>query len=186
MFFCKKIYISKVKLIYLFFEKLQILKFNLEKCKMEGLEKLKITNNIETLVNDSFDLFKSALSALVPVFQKTDIKWHQLEEHDEFFEFSDALFRIFVVKSLEIFADNNAIEIKEFVKYGFYHKILSDKSYISVQPKDSDSNEYAFNYLGSKDKPFDTVYCFKLDSSGKVIEQNISFLLDEVRFSFKF
>ena len=153
---------------------------------MEGLEKLKITNNIETLVNDSFDLFKSALSALVPVFQKTDIKWHQLEEHDEFFEFSDALFRIFVVKPIENFAENNDIEFKEFVKYGFYHKVLSDKSYISVQANNADSHDYAFNYLGSKDKPFDTVYCFKLDKAGKVIEQNISFLLEEVKFSFKF
>lgn len=153
---------------------------------MEGLDKLKMQSQYDELVNELMGLFRSALTALVPVFQKTDLKWNLLEEHDEFFSLSESLFKMIVIDKLEKTADEKNLEIAEFANYGYHYKNMKGLNYISVESNQYPNANLVFNFISSKDKPFDVVYCNRIDNNGNVLDKDLPLEFEAAVFKFKF
>lgn len=153
---------------------------------MEGLNNLKINTEYNQEVSNLMELFRSSLTALVPVFQKTDLKWDMLENHDEFFTLSESLFKMIVVSKFEAIAESKNTECKPFSNYGYYHKSMQDLNFIEVTSEEAPNAILVFNFISSKDKPFDTIYCNRIDKNNNVLDKDIAISYDSASFSFKF
>ncbi len=153
---------------------------------MEGLDKLKMQSQYDELIGGLMGLFRSALTALVPVFQKTDLKWNMLEDNDEFFTLSESLFKMLVVEKLERTAEEKNVELAEFANYGYHHKNMKDLNYIQVESEQYPNANLVFNFISSKDKPFDVIYCNRIDNNGKVLDKDLPVEFDSAVFRFKF
>ncbi len=153
---------------------------------MEGLDNLKINSEYNQQVRELMDLFRSGLSALVPIFQKTDLKWNMLEDNDEFFSLSESLFKMIVVSKLEAIAEEKNKECKQFSNYGFHHKSMLGLNYIEVYSDEAPNALLVFNFISSKDKPFDTIYCNRIDKNNNVLDKDIAISYDSADFGFRY
>ncbi len=153
---------------------------------MDGLEKLADTKNYEIESTEAMLLFKSVLSEMIPIFQKTDIKWNMLDENDDYYTLCETLFKMIVVSKFETIAERKNIEFKQFANYGFHHKTMKDLNFIQVISYDHPNAILSFNYIISKNKPIDVLVCNMLDKQGKVIDNNVEVNIDKVTYNFNF
>lgn len=144
---------------------------------------LKEDLTLDEKINEAVLLSRSALLTLVPTFQKSDIKWDALEDYDDFFALSEALFNLITLTKVQNIAEENGLQLKDFAQYGFFHKDYSNKSYIEAVHNGEDV--FVFNYFGSMHKPFDSAYCVKLDANGKAEKTDIRLACENVTFRLK-
>lgn len=131
-------------------------------------------------------LFKNALAELVPIFQKTDIKWNMLDENDDYYTICESLFNIIVIGKFTKIAEQKKLEIKDFANYGFHYKSLKDLNYIEVKSIEHPNAILAFNYVKSVNKPVDVLVCNMLDKQGKVIDSEVEVEFAKASFTFRF
>ncbi len=153
---------------------------------MEGLENLQPNSDYAKEAGDAMNLFRSALAGLIPVFQKTEIKWNMLNDNDEFYSLSEALYKMIVVSKFESIARAKHLDIKDFANYGFHHKSLKDMNYIEVSSPDYPNSILTFNYIACKDKPIDVLYCHRLDAQGNVLDRDLEVSFETAEFNFRF
>ena len=80
---------------------------------MDELVTAKDDNTLADKTHDAVLLFRAALLTLVPTFQKADIKWDSLENYDEFFTLSEALFNLITLTKIQNIAEEDHLELKE-------------------------------------------------------------------------
>ncbi|MBM2816444.1 MAG: hypothetical protein HW421_3206 [Ignavibacteria bacterium] len=146
-----------------------------EKKESSGSTVLKFINN-----------FKDALLALIPVFDRCNIKWADDQQFDDFEGISEALFKWIVSFSLENIAVKVCNVVPDMPNYGFFYKDISKLSFIEVISKTEEkhSGMLVFVALKSNDAPFDSVHCNKIDGMGHLIEEDIVIPLEDVNFRF--
>lgn len=153
---------------------------------MEGLEQLKVSSDYAKEATDTMNLFRTALASLVPVFQKTEIKWNMLDTNDDFYSLAESLYKMIVVNKFETIADARNLDTKEFANYGFHHKSMKDLNYIEVSAPEYPNCILSFDYIASKNKPFDVIYCHRLDKQGIILDRDLELLFETAEFGFKF
>lgn len=153
---------------------------------MDGLDNLTVNQNYEIEATEAVNLFKNALAGLIPIFQKTEIKWNMLDSNDDFYSISEALYNMIVVDKFNKIAEDKNVAMKDFANYGFHHKTLKDLNYIQVKSYENPNAILSFNYIISKNKPLDIIVCNMLDKQGKVIDTNVEVEYDRAGFSFNF
>lgn len=131
-------------------------------------------------------LFRNALAELMPIFQKTDIKWNMLDENDDYITVCESLFNIIVIDKFTKIAEQKKLEIKDFANYGFHYKSLKDFNYIEVKSTEHPNAILTFNYVKSVNKPLDIVVCNMLDKQGKVIDSEVEVEFSKAHFTFSF
>lgn len=131
-------------------------------------------------------LFRNALAELMPIFQKTDIKWNMLDENDDYYTICESLFNIIVIDKFTKIAEKRNLEIKEFANYGFHYRVMKDLNYIEVKSIEHPNAKLAFNYVKSVNKPVDTLVCNMLDMQGKVIDPEVEVEFTKASFTFSF
>ncbi len=153
---------------------------------MDGLDKSAVNKEYEIEATEAMILFRNALAELMPIFQKTDIKWNMLDENDDYYALCESLFNMIVINKFSNIAERKHVEMKEFANYGFHHKTLKDLNYIEVKSYHHPDAILSFNYILSKNKPLDIIVCNMLDKQGKVIDANVEAEFDKSDFTFRF
>jgi hypothetical protein len=137
---------------------------------------------ITEIIND----YRNALLALIPVFENANIPWNDEDKYDRFEEIAQSLFNGIVIFNLEELLSNNDDIDSSFAKFGYYYKDYSKLSFIEVVTEDNDDAHFlVLVYLNSKNNSFDTVYCNKINTYGKVIEEGIELNFSDVKFRFQ-
>ena len=147
------------------------------------LKKIGIRNSemLEIISN-----FRAALMAMLPVLEKANIPWRNVGMYDDFDGIAESLFEWMVLHKLE----NNAIEqfdtVPELAKYGYIYKNYSKKSFIQVIiEKDETFDLYVFNFISTKDTPFDTMICNIIDFDGNLKDQDVEVPFEGAKFRFQ-
>ncbi len=151
---------------------------------MESSEKQKKLTGVSALVN----LFRDSLLALVPILEKSNIEWKQLQEIDMFDNVVESLFQIIVLPKIENYLSKKHNFLPPMPKYGYFYKDYSKTSFIEVLPNNVEhtSGIYIFVMFNSIKEPFDTVVCNVVDEKGIVIKRNIEIPYDDVLFRFQY
>ncbi|MCX7909077.1 MAG: hypothetical protein N2560_06135 [Ignavibacteria bacterium] len=151
---------------------------------MESNEKQRKLTGVSALVN----IFRESLLSLIPVFEKINIDWKQLQEIDLFDNVTETLFQIIVLPKIENYMVKKHNFLPPMPKYGFFYKDYSKTSFIEVLPNNVEytSGIYVFVMFASKQEPFDTVVCNVIDEKGNVMKRNIEIPYDDVLFRFQY
>ena len=153
---------------------------------MEGIDHLAPKSDYADEATEAMNLFHSTLANLVPVFQKTEVKWNMLDSNDDFYSLAEALYNIIVITKFEALAEAKHLDPKEFAHYGFFHKTLADLNYIEVVSPDYPNSILAFDYVASKNSPFDVIYCHRLNEQGAIIDRDLEVGFTTSTFNFRF
>jgi hypothetical protein len=153
---------------------------------MEGVDRLNIKNEYDAEAAEQMNLFRNALLALIPILQQTEAKWDVLENYDDFYSISESLFKLIVINFFEAEAEAKNVESNEFSNYAFYHKTYKHLNHIRVTSPDYPNTLLAFNFMTSREKPFDTMYCNRLDGNGALLDRDLVVDFETASFSFKF
>jgi hypothetical protein len=147
------------------------------------LKKIGIRNSemLEIISN-----FRAGLMAMLPVLEKANIPWRNVGMYDDFDGIAESLFEWMVLHKLE----NNAIEqfdvVPELAKYGYIYKNYSKKSFIQVIiEKDENFDLYVFNFISTKNAPFDTLICNIIDFDGNLKDQDVEVPFEGTKFRFQ-
>lgn len=135
-------------------------------------------------ITDTIKNFKNALVALVPIFEDAKIIWKD-EPYDDFEGIAESLFDWLVKYKAENIINQSQHINLVFPNYGFFYKNYSKMSYIEVDSDDNRNSNLVFVYLTTKNKPFDTIYCNKINRYGIVEEEGIEIPFDSSYFVMK-
>lgn len=151
---------------------------------MENGERQRRLTGVSALIN----LFRESLLALLPVLEKSNITWKQLQEIDLFDNVIESLFQIIVLPKIENYMTKKHNFLPPMPKYGFLYKDYSKTSFIEVLPNNVEhtSGIYVFVMFTSKEEPFDTVVCSVIDEKGNVLKRNIEIPYNDVLFRFRY
>lgn len=153
---------------------------------MEGLENLSANKEYRVDAAERMKLFHEALADTIPYLQRTENKWTTLGENDDFFSLAEAMFKLTVVSKFEAVAEHLNVEMKPFANYGYYYKSLTGLNYIEVVSPDYPNSILAFNYVGSKNKPLDILYCHRLDAQEKILDRDLEVNFETASFNFRY
>ena len=148
---------------------------------------LEIQTDIEEYrerVGSLMNSFRESLLSLLPSLETHGINWKDIEGIDEFDSVAESLFNFIVTRSIQDIIDKQYGFIPELPNYGFFYKNFSKLSYIAVIHLQEPTKRYVFNYLASKNEPFDTIICNQIDNIGKLIERDIQIPISDVVFGF--
>ncbi len=151
---------------------------------MDSNQKSRKLSGVSALMN----LFREAILSLLPVLEKANIKWNQLNEIDLFDDVCESLFQIIVLPKIENYLLNKHNTSPPLPKYGFFYKDYSKTSYIEILPEKVEytSGIYVFVIFSSKKEPFDTVVCNVIDEKGNVLKRDVEIPYNEVIFRFRY
>ncbi|MGB9770448.1 MAG: hypothetical protein ACPLX7_00535 [Candidatus Kapaibacteriota bacterium] len=151
---------------------------------MESGESQRKLTGVSALVN----LFREALLALIPIMEKANVNWKQLQEMDLFDLVTETLFQLIVLPKIENYMTKKHNISPPMPKYGFFYKDYSKTSFIEVLPNNVEhtSGIYVFVMFNSVQEPFDTVVCNVIDEKGNVIKRNVEIPYDDVLFRFQY
>ena len=147
--------------------------------------------NIKTIdwnrrMSDIMNNFQQALVSLIPVMENSGIPWQDEEQTEDFEGISEALYQWFVLYKIETLAETNNNPIPNLPKYCHIYNDYSKLSYILITKKVVDyPGSLAFNFLKSKESPFDTVVCNIVDGNNKVISQDYEVPSEDAIFKFQ-
>jgi hypothetical protein len=132
------------------------------------------------------DNFRSALLALIPYLESAGIEWKNSESNEDLDEVAESLFNSLIVHRLEKVIEDKFKVLPQLPKYGFNYSDYSKMSFIEVKDKsEKNEHQFIFCYLDTKEKPFDTVVCNKINTTGKVLERGLRMKYDESTFVFQ-
>ncbi|MCX6155827.1 MAG: hypothetical protein NT007_16905 [Candidatus Kapabacteria bacterium] len=136
------------------------------------------TGNVSKVV----DNFRTALLALLPIFDNAGISWGDEDQFEDFEAIAENLYRWMVNYKLENFVNDNFDFMPTSANYGFYYKDYTKYSFVEINT-DSDYH-YPVVQLKSKDSAFDTILCNEIDANGQIVNEGVEFTWDEVQFRF--
>jgi len=130
--------------------------------------------------------FRAALLAMLPVFEKSNIPGRNVGMYDDFDGIAVSLFEWMVLHKLQQKAIEQFDTVPELAKYGYIYKNYSKKSFIQVIiEKDENFDLYVFNFISTKDAPFDTMICNIIDFDGNLKDQDVEIPFDGAKFKFQ-
>ncbi len=136
---------------------------------------------VKLSINKLIGVFQDALIGMVEPLEKASITWESYEDFEEIESISESLFNLLVKYQLEDYIQSKySFEIK-IPQYGFYHKNYEAYHPIQVNVEGSE-DRYIFVLFESKNGPFDTVMCDKVDEKGNIISRENEFLVENVDF----
>ena len=131
--------------------------------------------------------FRDSLIALIPTMETSRIAWKDKEQSESFDGITENLFQWFVVNNLENMIRDKYQKELSIAKYNYFYKDYSKFSFIDVVHQTEDPLAFqVLVSLGTKEKPFDTVFCDRIDQMGKIIKRSLEYNIDEVSFRFQF
>ena len=134
-------------------------------------------------VTDLMRNYRDTLITLAGSFGKIDIPWNDTEEYEYWEDIASSIYDGVVTYTLEKYFSDGQNFDQRMTKYAFYYKDYSNKSFLKVAGKDKeDFDHLVFICFKTKDKPFDTVVCNKINSYGKINEEGIEFPFEEAKF----
>lgn len=140
-----------------------------------------------TTVSKLVKVFNKSLNSLVPSFKKLKIGWLDEEQFDAFDGISEALYQWMVIDKLESYILEKYNDELHLAKYNFHYKNYSKLSFINVFTDKEDPIGYnVFLNFMSVDQPFDTVVCHRIDVEGNIVQRQLQFKLENVKFRFKY
>jgi hypothetical protein len=135
---------------------------------MQNFEPISDTETInEIIVN-----FREAVLKVVPHLESAGYLWREFLENESIETIIESLYEALVVAKLH-FIMGNTETMKDLAGYGMFYKNYNKHYFIRVIDKNNPDNVYAFSYLTSQDKAFDSVNCNLVNMSGKVDEEVI-------------
>ncbi|ROL55693.1 hypothetical protein D9V84_10925 [Bacteroidetes/Chlorobi group bacterium Naka2016] len=151
---------------------------------MDSGETQRRLTGVSALIN----LFRESLLALIPVLEKANLKWEQLQEIDLFDNITETLFQLIVLPKIENYMTKKHNFLPPMPKYGFFYKDYSKTSFIEVLPNNVEhtSGTYVFVMFNSVQEPFDTVVCNVIDEKGNVMKRNIEIPYADVLFRYQY
>lgn len=149
--------------------------------KMENIEN-QSESQLKYTITDAINDFRTAIIALIPIFEKAEIAWIDDEQNDDFAGIVEALFKWMVNFKLENLIEQKHGEIPHLPNYCYNYFDYSKMSFIEVLSNKTNRKNLAFVFLGSKEYAFDTVICNELDYDGKVIEKNVEINIEDATF----
>lgn len=153
---------------------------------MEGLEHLSTKKEYLAEATGRMRLFHDAVADTIPYLQKSENKWNTLDDNDDFFTLAEALYKLIVVSKFVSIAEQLQVEMKDFANYGYYYKSLAEHNYIEVSSPDYPNSFLVFDYIGSKNKPLDVLYCHRLDAQQKILDRDLEIPFETATFNFRF
>ncbi len=130
------------------------------------------------------DLFRESLDSITPSLEQAQITWDTFDEYEEIETISESLFDLIVRYQLNEYIKTKYSKDLNLPQYGFFIKNYSGFDCIEVKTEDTE-DRYVFVLVESKNGPFDTVMCDKVDEKGNIISRENEFLWDEVNFVLK-
>lgn len=146
------------------------------------------TNNIEDKlsVSDLIHNFRSGLIALIPIFEKMGIGWHDEEQSEEFDGIAESLYKWIVIAKLENYINDNYGFIPSFSNYSFHYKDYAKLCFISIDSEIEENEEYfVFVSFKSYEWAFDTIICNKIGKNGAIIEKDLELSFEDANFLLK-
>lgn len=150
---------------------------NFPDAEEEYISGLDITENVGN--------FHNALVALVPVFESAKIPWKNDEQFDDFEGIAESLYQWFVTYKAENIVNQLQHINFTFANYGFFYKNYSKMSYIEVNSEENKNSNLVFLFFKTNKKPFDTIYCNKINRYGIVEEEGIEVKFENITFVLK-
>ncbi len=129
--------------------------------------------------------FHDALTALVPVFESAKIEWKDEDQFDDFEGIAESLYKWFVIYKAENIVSQLQHINFSVPNYGFFYKNYSKMSYIEVNTAKNMNSDLVFLFFKTKKKPFDTMYCNKINRAGIVEEEGIEIPYKDCIFMLK-
>ena len=135
-------------------------------------------------INKLMNVFQDSLEAMVPSLEKAQINWESFEDFEEIETICESLFNLIIKNQLEQYIQSKYSKELKMPPYGFYLKNYGEYDCIEVRT-DNPEDRYVFVLIESKQGPFDTVMCDKIDEKGNIISRENEFLWENVEFVLK-
>jgi len=143
----------------------------------EYLSGLEVTENVKN--------FHDSLLALIPVFENAKIEWKDEEQFDDFEGIAESLYKWFVAYKAENIISQFQHVNFTIPNYGFFYKNYSKMIFIEVDTLENRNSNLVFMFFKTKKKPFDTIYCNKINRFGIVEEEGIEVPFKDAIFMLK-
>jgi hypothetical protein len=137
-------------------------------------------------LKEEFDIFYEVLLSLQNYFLKIKISLNNADDEEEIEDLLSALYSTFVLRSISEKVSSFISNLPTLPKYGYYYKDYSKSAYVSVTSEESKDSKFVFVQFKTKDKPFDTVYCNKIDDNYHVISEGIELYYNKCDFDLQF
>lgn len=144
----------------------------------------KSESHVMLSINKLMELFHDTLLSVAEPLEQAAITWDSYENFEEIETISESLFNLIIKYQLANYVKSKYSYEPNIPQYGFYHKNYKNFDAIEVKTADTDDN-YVFVLFESKNAPFDTVMCDKIDNEGNIISRENEFLFDAVDFVLK-
>jgi hypothetical protein len=135
-------------------------------------------------INKLMNLFHGTLVTLAGELEKAQLTWQSFNDNDEIDSIAESLFNLIIKNNLETYAGDKYKLDLSLPKYAFYLKEYPKMSFIEVENKSLELHT-VFVMLSSKNAPFDTVLCNRVDTHGNIVDRDFEVEFEGSNFIFK-